>query len=129
MDSSFTIKPRPAVSPRAHALRDPVTVREAVDTELDAGKAVAPSTDGGASHQNPHDGPHDETSGRDVVIDPNAREALYNAIDVRAGHDEQSPNQALMRRRAYQQQPRPESHPQNSEIADPDRDPHADIEA
>ena len=46
MDSSFTIKPRPGVSPRANVSRDPVTVRETVDTEIDPAKAVAATTDG-----------------------------------------------------------------------------------
>lgn len=123
MDSSFTIKSRPGAVPRSHALRDPVAVREAVDTELDPVKSVVAADDGGAKHGfNEHHDPHPH----DVVIDPNAREALFNALDVRAEHSEQSPNQALMRQRAYQQHPEPKKIP-----GDDGRflDPHADIEA
>ena len=122
MDSSFTVKPRPSVSPRSHALRDPVTVREAVDTELDPSKTVTAAADGGAKHNN--SSPHDEASARDVVIDPNGQEALFSAIDVRAEQAEQLPNQALLRQRAYRQRQAP-----TDDAAPPSHDPHADIEA
>ena len=122
MDSGFTIKPRPGVSPRANVSRDPVTVRETVDTEIDPAKAVAATADGGTKQNN--NGPHDEASAREVVIDPKGREALFNAVDVRAEHADEAPNQALMRLRAYRQQPAA------SEALKPsDEDPHADIEA
>lgn len=124
MDSSFTIKPRPGVAPRSHALRDPVAVREAIDTELDPPKIVTATADGGSKQGN--SGPDHESSKREVVIDPDAREALFNAIDVRAEHDEQSPNQALMRQRAYQQQSAPKEKPDDDAG---DHDAHADIEA
>ena len=129
MDSNFTIKPRPAAAPRSHALRDPVTVRETADTELDPSRAVTPATDGGARHDHAaphHDAPHHESHARDVVIDPNAREALFNAIDVRAENDEQSQNQVLMRQRAYAQTPVPKISTADGAT---DPDPHADIEA
>lgn len=129
MDSGITIKPRPGVSPRSHALRDPITVREAVDTELDPTKVVTAVANGGAKHNN---SPHDEASAREVVLDPEGREALFSAIDVRAEPVEQSPNQALMRQRAYQQhKAQREAPPETSADDTPlsGRDPHADIEA
>ncbi len=121
MDSNFTIKPRPGVLPRSNALRDPVTVREASDIELDPAKAVTPADHGGNhdSHGQPHEQPKLE-----VVIDPDARDALYQAVDVRAEHDGQ-PNQALLRQRAYRS---PASPSKPAEGKDPG-DPHADIEA
>ena len=122
MDSSFTIKPRPGVSPRANVSRDPVKVRETVDTEIDPAKAVAATTDGGTKQNN--NGPHDEASAREVVIDPKGREALFNAVDVRTEHADQSPNQALMRLRAYRHQPAP-----SEDLKPSHADPHADIEA
>jgi hypothetical protein len=131
MDSSITIKPRPGASPRSHALRDPIAVREAVDTELDPAKTVNAATDSGANHHhNNHNGLHHEAAARDVVIDPQGQEALFSAIDVRAEHAELSPNQALMRQRAYQQHQVPKDALKEApaEVA-PAFDPHADIEA
>lgn len=122
MDGSYTIKPRPGVSPRANVSRDPIAVRETVDTELDPAKVVAATADGSPKHND--NGPHDEASAREVVIDPKGQEVLFGAVDVRAEHADQSPNQALMRQRAYRRQAAP------SEDANPSNDdPHADIEA
>jgi hypothetical protein len=122
MDSNFTIKPRPGVLPRSNALRDPVTVREASDTELDPAKAVAPADSGGKqdSHAQHHEQPK-----HDVIIDPGARDALFQAVDIRTGHGEPSPNQALMRQRAYHA---PSTANQAASPAAPS-DSHADIEA
>jgi hypothetical protein len=122
MDSSFTIKPRPGVSPRANVSRDPVAVRETIDTQLDPAKAVAATADSGSKQNN--DGPHDEASAREVVIDPKSQEVLFGAVDVRAEHADQSPNQALMRLRAYRQHQVPKEDQKPA-----DDDPHADIEA
>jgi hypothetical protein len=119
---SMTVKSRPAAVARSNALRDPVTVREAVDTELDPSKAVNAAGDGGARHDNASQD-HHESSQREVVIDPDARDALFQAIDVRAAHEEQSPNQVLIGQRAYRQ-----AAPAQSSLAPPS-DPHADIEA
>src|SRR5262249_12272645 len=104
MDSSLTIKSRPAVSPRGSTLRDPVAVREAIDTELEPHKIAAPiAADSGTGRDHPQDRHQGETSAHDVLIDPEARDALFSAVDVRTDHPEQSPNQALMAQRAYQQ--------------------------
>ena len=122
MDGSFTIKPRPGVSPRANVSRDPVAVRETIDTELDPSKTVAATADGSPRQNN--NGPHDEASAREVVIDPKGQQVLFGAVDVRTEHADQSPNQALMRLRAYRKLPAT-SEDANS-LHD---DPHADIEA
>ena len=122
MDTGFTIKPRPGVSPRAHPSRDPIAVRETVDTELDPAKIVAAASDGGAKQNN--NAPHDEASAREVVIDPKGQEVLFGAIDVRTEHADQSPNQALMGLRTYQQHQMAKEEPKPT-----DGDPHADIEA
>ena len=128
MDSSFAIKPRPGVSPRAHPSRDPVAVRETADTDLDPAKIVAATADGGAKQNNnapqDHGAPHDEATARELVVDPKGQEVLFGAVDVRAEHADQSPNQALMGLRAYQQHQVPKEEPKPS-----DADPHADIEA
>ena len=73
---------------------------------------------------------HHEAAAREVVIDPQGQEALFSAIDVRAEHAEQSPNQALMRQRAYRQQPASKDPIKETTKEDaPASDPHADIEA
>jgi hypothetical protein len=129
MDSSFAIKPRPGVISRSHALRDPVTVRETTETELDPTKIVTPVADGGPKHDN---GPHDEASARAVVLDAEGREVLFSAIDVRVEHTDQSSQEALMRLRAYQQHAQhrePQAEHSADDAAKPGKDPHADIEA
>ena len=121
MDSNFAIKAKPGIAPRSNALRDPVAVREAADTELDPSKSVTALDNSGARRDQP--APHHDATGRDPVIDPQAQAALFNAVDVRAEHADQSPNQALMRQRAYRQ---PRVIDENPESVG---DPHADIEA
>ena len=54
--------------------------------------------------------------------------SLIRAVDVRTEHADQSPNQALMRLRAYRKLPAT-SEDANSLHDDPHADPHADIEA
>jgi hypothetical protein len=128
MDSSITIKPRLGVTPRSHALRDPVAVREAIDTELDPAKAVAATADGGTKQNN--NGQHHEAAAREVIIDPQGQEALFSAIDVRAEHTEPLSNQALMRQRAYQHHPASKDARTEIPAEDaPASDPHADLEA
>ena len=58
MDSSFTIKPPPGVG-QSRAVRDPVAVRGAVDTEMVGSKTVSTAADsgdkdGGAKHDDNH---------------------------------------------------------------------------
>ena len=96
MDNSFTIKPRPGV--HKFSPRDPVPVREAVDTGLDAIKAAAESGDGGTNQREPRQ----EHAPHDVVADPESREVIYRENDVRAQSDgKPHPDQALLRWRAY----------------------------
>lgn len=117
MDSSFTIKPRPAT--HKYAPRDPVPVRETTDTDLDAAKAVHNPGDGGHSQRDPHQdhAPHD------VVVDPESREVINRENDVRTHvPDREHPDQALLRQRAYRSVP---SEPETPLVPEP----HANIKA
>ena len=117
MDSSFTIKPRPGVA-KVYAPRDPVAVREAVETDLDVARAVAAAGDTGAHHRDPH---HDHVP-HDVVADPESREVILRENDVRTHANEPvHPDQALQLR-AYRA-PRAEAE------TPPDAEPHANIKA
>jgi hypothetical protein len=127
MDSSFSIKPRPGV--HKAALRDPAPVREAVGTELNAGKTVNATGDGAGkqSHDNRHgEQQRPEHLPHDVTVDPQSREMIYRERDVRAA-DREHPDQALQRQRAYGH------HVYGQQAADseapPPDDPHADIKA
>jgi hypothetical protein len=123
MDNSLGVKLRPNVSSRSHALRDPVAVRETAETELAPTKAVSATSDGGAKNREQR--PREESLARDVLIDPKSAEALLRAAELPAGQPEASPNEVLMRRRAYG------SAPQTGQPADAPGstgDPHADIE-
>ena len=100
MDSSFTIKPLPGVG-KSRALRDPVPVREAIETELVGSTIVTAMGEGAAkdhggkdTEQRPNHAPHD------LVADPNSRDVIYRERDVRAG-DREHPDHALLRLRAY----------------------------
>jgi hypothetical protein len=125
MDSSFTIKPSPGVA-KSRALRDPVPVREAVDTELVAGQTVTAAGDGGAKDGGAKHGGRDaehrpDHAPQDLVADPDSRDVIYRERDVRAT-ERQHPDHALLRLRAY----RPvvaDSAPSQTD------DPHADISA
>ena len=122
MDSSFTVRSR-AGAQKSYAPRDPVAVRQAVETDLDASKTVAASGDGAGkqSDHGKHGDPHPDHPAHDVVVDPESRAVIYRERDVRTAEGEH-PDQALMRLRAY----RPS--PASAETA-PDGEPHADIEA
>src|SRR5262245_46068391 len=105
MDSSFTIKPSPGVA-QNRAPRDPVPVREAVETELVGTKTVTPSGDSGAKDEGrkdeaARDGDHGhDHAPHDLVADPESRDVIYRERDIRA-LDRQLPDQALLRQRAY----------------------------
>jgi len=116
MDNSFTIKPRPGV--HKFSPRDPVPVREAIDTGLDAVKAAAESSDGGTGQREPRQ----EHPPHDVVADPESREVIYRENDVRAQAERPHPDQALLRWRAY----RPLPSESDSTLA---AEPHANIKA
>ena len=127
MDSSVTVKPR--VGPqKAYAPRDPVPVREATETDLNAAKAVAATGDPGRHGQHGHHGhqdhqeePHHEHAPLEVTVDPQSRAVIYSERDVRAA-DREHPDQALQRQRAYGRQAAKQDAP-------PADDPHADIKA
>ena len=129
MDSSFAIKPPPGVG-QSRAVRDPVAVRGAVDTELVGDKTVRPSAErGGKDHGAKQDDGHNaqDTDARadhapqDLVADPNSREVIYRERDVRATGGEH-PDHALLRLRAYRPSLSDSEPP-------PSDDPHADIRA
>jgi hypothetical protein len=130
MDSSFTVRPRPG-APSAYAPRDPVPVREATSTDLNAARAVTASSDGQQGRQDrpgqekkqdqSGDSHPDHPSHETVVVDPENRAVIYRERDVRAA-DREHPDEALMRRRAYGQ-------PSAPAPAAPSGDAHADIEA
>ena len=129
MDSSFTIKP-PAGVGQSRALRDPVAVRAAVDTELVGSKTVSTAGDSGDKGGGAKDGhkhgskdhePRPDHAVQDLVADPNSRDVIYRERDVRASEREH-PDHALLRLRAY----RPVV--ANNEPL-PSDDPHADIRA
>jgi len=129
MDSSFSIKPPPGVG-QSRAVRDPVAVRGAVDTELVGDQTVKASAErGGKDHGAKQDDSHHgkDADGRadhapqDLVADPNARDVIYRERDVRSTEREH-PDHALLRQRAY----RPVL--SDSDLP-PSDDPHADIRA
>jgi hypothetical protein len=129
MDSSFSIKPPPAVS-RSRALRDPIPVRSAVDTELNGDRTVTGTHhNGDRGGHSKHDDSHHPKDGetrpdhnvQDLVADPDSRDVIYRARDVRS-LDGEHPDDALMRLRAYR--------PSIAETsAATDDDQHADIQA
>jgi len=129
MDSSFAIKPPPGVG-QSRAVRDPVAVRGAVDTELVGDKTVRASGErGDKDHGAKQDDNHDPKDGdarpdhapQDLVADPNSRDVIYRERDVRASGGEH-PDHALLRQRAYR--------PALSDTEPPTSDdPHADIRA
>ncbi len=123
MDSNFTIKPRPGL-PKAYAPRDPVPVREAVETGFDTAKAVAPTGDGdgGTTRRDPRQDWRQDHAPQDVVADPESRDVIYRENDIRTHANEPPhPDQALLLR-AYR--------PARADTeAAPDGEPHANIKA
>ena len=130
MDSSFTIEPSSGTA-SSRALRDPVPVREAVETELGGAKTVAAASDGGSKHggskqdegRNPDHRPDHDQPPHDLLADPNSRDVIYRVRDVRIP-DGEHPDQALLRQRAYHRLPLADAEP----LPAPD-DIHADIKA
>jgi hypothetical protein len=108
VDNGLLIKPRIGVH-RTYAPRDPVPVREAAETELDASRSVtatgeAPGDQDGQSSGQPggqrHPDPLPDHPAHEVVVDPQTRERIYRERDVRTG-ERQRPDQAMLRQRAY----------------------------
>jgi hypothetical protein len=124
MDSSFTIKPRGGLT-KAYT-RDPVTARDAADTEIDPSSAVHAPGDGHPHHDprhHAHKDQHHDHAPHDVVADPAAREVINRENDVRTlAAAREHPDQALLRQRAYR--------PVHIESAPPTApEPHANIKA
>ena len=122
MDSSFTVKPRPGAH-KSYAPRDPVPVREAVETDLSAAKTVTATRDGAGKQgqHNKHGDHHPEHAPHDVVVDPTSLDMIYRERDVRTVGREH-PDDALLRQRAYGRKAA-------SGEAPPAPEPQADIEA
>ena len=130
MDSSFTVRPRPG-APSAYGPRDPVPVREATATDLNAARAVTASSDGGGQQggqrqQHGKQGEPQPEHHEAVVVDPENRAAIYRERDVRA-ESREHPDEALMRQRAYGQTAAPQAAAPHDGV--PDAKPHADLEA
>ncbi len=127
MDSSFTIKPGSGVA-KGRALRDPVPVKEAAETELAGDKTVAATAGGGDKDRGAkQDGSRQPDQRPDrmpdhLEVDPDGRAVIYRERDIRATEREH-PDQALLRQRAYHRLT-----PAEAEVPQPD-DPHADIKA
>ena len=127
MDSSISIKPPPAAAGKSLAARDPVTVRAAVETDLDRSKTVAAAGDGGTRHNDRRPGhqrgdhPAPDRPPQDVTVDPESRDVIYRERDVGAA-ERAHPDQALLRQRAYVRKPAESEAP-------PKRDLNADIKA
>lgn len=118
MDSNLTIKPSTGVK-KTFGLRDPVPVREAVETELDAAKSVTAAGDDGAQQHSPRH----EHAPQEMVADPESREIINRENDIRASAVERDhPDQALLRQRAYQPA-------RNSAEIPAAPEPHANIKA
>jgi hypothetical protein len=125
MDGNFGIKPRPGAQ-KAYAPRDPVPVREAVETDL-AAKAATAAGGGGAPQRDPRQGSRQDSrhdpAPHHVVTDPESRQVILRENDVRThANDPTHPDRALLRLRAYRP-PQAETEPRA------DTEPHANIEA
>ncbi len=129
MDSSISIKPPPAAA-KTLAARDPVTVREAVATDLDRAKTVSPAGDGNPRHHDQRSGqqhgdhPGHDHPPQDVLADAESRDLIYRERDVRAA-ERPHPDQALLRQQAYRPTPPTPTDPAAAKTPDP----HADIKA
>ena len=100
MDTALTLKPPLSVSQAGTARADIIPVQPAVRTQLGPGRSVTPGANPGAVRNDMARPP--DSHARDVVIDPQSREVLYRAIDVRARQAaRQVPDQALRRSRVY----------------------------
>jgi len=118
MDSNFTIK-RPAGVQKGFTPRDPVPVREAVETDLDPAKSVTAAGDGGAQQREPRH----EHAPNEMVADPESRDVINRENDVRTHANERNhPDQALLRQRAYRPAGTGNENPAAAE-------PHANIKA
>lgn len=121
MDNGLVVRPRAGVH-RTYALRDPVPVREAAETELAATRAVTSidphSGDRSDHRQHP---PRPDHPAPEVVVDPLTRERIYRERDVRAAGLSRC-DEAFERQRAY-------GRSATAAEAGADVAPRADIEA
>lgn len=99
MDAAVTIKPTAIVVPAAQPRPDTASVRQAVQTQLAAPKAVTAANDSArpprADFQHP-------TLTREVFVDAQTREVIFRLVDERSRRVvRQTPDEALLRMRAY----------------------------
>lgn len=100
VDAAVTIKPSAPVASAAVLRPDPAPVREAVQTELAAPKAVTAVTH--AARGAAGDLQQGQLLSREVFVDAQTREVIFRVIDERSRRVvRQVPDQALLRMRAY----------------------------
>jgi uncharacterized FlaG/YvyC family protein len=107
MDTAFTSKPSAPVAAAAFVRPDVQPVREAVQTELAAPKAVTAVTNA-VTANTANTGSSNEVAQRaapftrEILIDPQSREVIFRVVDVRSRQVvRQVPDEALLRMRAY----------------------------
>jgi len=101
VESTATIKPSAMIATTAVSRPDAAPVRQAVQTELAAPKAVTAAVDSTrpqtAAFQQPR-------LTREVFVDAQTREVIFRVIDERSRRVvRQMPDEALLRMRAYNQ--------------------------
>lgn len=104
MDTAVTSKPPVSVAQAAYVRPDAQPVRQAVQTELAAPKAVSAATNAAQSNapMSNEAAAKAQPFSREIMIDPQSREVIFRVIDVRSRQVvRQVPDQALLRMRAY----------------------------
>jgi hypothetical protein len=100
VDATVTIKPSTPIAAAAMLRPDPAPVRQAVQTELAAPKAVTAVTN--AARSPGSDLQQGQLLSREVFVDAQTREVIFRVIDERSRRVvRQVPDQALLRMRAY----------------------------
>lgn len=95
---SHGIRPPAGLPTRSSMLREPIPVREAAGTELGPSKAVTAVSEQGAGKRDQHRQHHAPVSD---LVKAGDTESLLRVAEHPATSAEASPNQALMRQRAY----------------------------
>jgi uncharacterized FlaG/YvyC family protein len=104
MDTALTSKPSAPVAAATFVRPDAQPVREAVQTELAAPKAVTAVTNAASSNATSSNEVAQRAAPftREILIDPQSREVIFRVVDVRSRQVvRQVPDEALLRMRAY----------------------------
>lgn len=107
------VKPTNGTARSPRAKPRPGSLRPIDATEIDPTKAVGPAPDGGPQESPPggRDSGTQSPGGRECVIDPEGREVMYRAVDIRAeSHGQASSVDVARKLRAYR--PAHEDHDQ-----------------